>query len=62
MNPDQNNKVKSAYHHDVEYQEGQNAAIDQIKGLLPIAVNPYNEGSPEFNRWCSGYLDAKEEG
>ena len=43
--------------HDVEYEEGQDAAL----AGRPVTNNPYEPGTPEFNRWQSGYLDAAEE-
>lgn len=42
---------------DIEYSEGMDARFKNKTS----AENPYAAGSPEFNRWLAGYLDADED-
>jgi len=42
---------------DIEYAEGMDARLQNKTSV----ENPYPPGSPEFNRWLAGYLDADED-
>lgn len=40
------------------YAEGYQAADAAYRGKAPVKENPYPGGSPEYEAWMEGYLDA----